>query len=63
MRAVRIGIAFRVQTHTQRLQLDLTRDKQQQRLAGARLVQHCIFSLWSSSRQPNANPCHSRSRI
>ena len=42
--AVRIGIAFkgdafRVETQTQRLQLDLTRARQQQRLAAARLVQ------------------------
>lgn len=42
--AVRIGIAFRgdalrVETQTQRLQLDLTRAKQQQRLAAAKLVQ------------------------
>jgi len=42
--AVRIGIAFkgdafRVQTQTQRLQLDLTRARQQQRLSAARLVQ------------------------
>jgi outer membrane protein TolC len=42
--AVRIGIAFkgdalRVETQTQRLELDLARTKQQQRLAAARLVQ------------------------
>jgi outer membrane protein TolC len=42
--AVRIGIAFkgdalRVQTQTQRLQLDLTRAQQQQRLAAADLAQ------------------------
>src|SRR6266850_2703534 len=42
--AVRIGIAFkgdaiRVQTQTQRLQLDLTRARQQQRLSATRLVQ------------------------
>jgi outer membrane protein TolC len=42
--AVRIGIAFRgdalrVETQTQRLELDLARAKQQQRLAAARLVQ------------------------
>jgi outer membrane protein TolC len=42
--AVRIGIAFRgdvlrVETQTERLQLDLTRARQQQRLAAARLAQ------------------------
>ena len=42
--AVRIGIAFkgdalRVETQTQRLQLDLARAKQQQRLAAAKLAQ------------------------
>jgi outer membrane protein TolC len=42
--AVRIGIAFkgdavRVQTQTQRLQLDLTRAQERQRLAAARLAQ------------------------
>lgn len=42
--AVRIGIAFkgdqlRVETQAERLQLDLTRAKQQQRLAAARLAQ------------------------
>lgn len=42
--AVRLGIAFkgdqlRVETQTERLQLDITRARQQQRLAGARLAQ------------------------
>jgi outer membrane protein TolC len=42
--AVRIGVAFkgdafRVQTQTQRLQLDLTQAAQEEQLAGARLVQ------------------------
>jgi hypothetical protein len=64
--AVRIGIAFkgdafRVQTQTQRFQLDLTRAKQQQRLGAP--CAHCIFSLWSSSRRRSGNPCHSRSLI
>jgi outer membrane protein TolC len=49
--AVRIGIAFkgdafRVQTQTQRLQLDLTRARQQQRLAAARLVQTLHLEPW-----------------
>jgi len=61
MRAVRIGIAFkgdafRVQTQTQRLQLDLTRAKQQQRLAGARLVRTLhlqpLVELTPAEREP-----------
>ncbi len=59
--AVRIGIAFkgdavRVQTQTQRLQVDLTRAKQQQRLAAARLVQTLhlepLVELSPAEREP-----------
>jgi len=59
--AVRIGIAFkgdafRVQTQTQRLQLDLARAKQQQRLAAARLVQTLhlepLLELIPAEREP-----------
>ena len=59
--AVRIGIAFkgdafRVQTQTQRFQLDLTRAKQQQRLASARLVQTLhlqpLVELTPAEREP-----------
>ncbi|HXI47544.1 MAG TPA: TolC family protein [Steroidobacteraceae bacterium] len=59
--AVRIGIAFkgdasRVQTQTQRLQLDLTRARQQQRLAAARLVQTLhlepLLELVPAEREP-----------
>jgi outer membrane protein TolC len=59
--AVRIGIAFkgdafRVQTQTQRLQLDLTRAKQQQRLSAARLVQTLhlepLLELIPAEREP-----------
>jgi len=59
--AVRIGIAFRgdafrVQTQTQRLQLDLTRARQGQRLAAARLVQTLhlqpLVELTPAEREP-----------
>lgn len=59
--AVRIGIvfkgdAFRVQTQTQRLQLDLTRAKQRQRLSAARLVQTLhlepLVELLPAEREP-----------
>ena len=59
--AVRIGIAFkgdaiRVQTQTQRLQLDLTRARQQQRLSATRLVQTLhlepLLELIPAERQP-----------
>jgi outer membrane protein TolC len=59
--AVRIGIAFkgdafRVQTQTQRLQLDLTRARQQQRLSAARLVQTLhlepLLELIPAEREP-----------
>jgi outer membrane protein TolC len=59
--AVRIGIAFkgdafRVQTQTQRLQVDLTRAKQQQRLASARLAQTLhldpLLELAPADREP-----------
>jgi outer membrane protein TolC len=59
--AVRIGIAFkgdafRVQTQTQRLQLDLTRAKQRQRLAAARLAQTLhlepLVELVPAEREP-----------
>jgi len=59
--AVRIGIAFkgdafRVQTQTQRLQLDLTRARQQQRLSATRLVQTLhlepLLELIPAEREP-----------
>jgi outer membrane protein TolC len=59
--AVRLGIAFkgdafRVQTQTQRLQLDLTRARQQQRLSAARLVQTLhlepLLELIPAEREP-----------
>jgi outer membrane protein TolC len=59
--AVRIGIAFkgdalRVQTQTQRLQLDLTRAQQQQRLASAGLAQTLhlepLIELTPAEREP-----------
>ena len=59
--AVRIGIAFkgdafRVQTQTQRLQLDLTRARQGRRLAAARLVQTLhlqpLVELTPAEREP-----------
>jgi outer membrane protein TolC len=59
--AVRIGIAFkgdalRVQTQTQRLQLDLTRAQQQQRLASAGLAQtlhlESLIELTPVEREP-----------
>jgi outer membrane protein TolC len=59
--AVRIGIAFkgdafRVQTQTQRLQLDLTRAKQRQRLAATRLAQTLhlepLVELIPAEREP-----------
>jgi outer membrane protein TolC len=59
--AVRIGIAFkgdafRVQTQTKRLQLDLTRAKERQRLAAARLVQTLhlepLLELIPAEREP-----------
>jgi outer membrane protein TolC len=59
--AVRIGIAFkgdavRVQTQTQRLQLDLTRAQERQRLAAARLAQTLhlepLVELTPAEREP-----------
>jgi outer membrane protein TolC len=59
--AVRIGIAFkgdaiRVQTQTQRLQLDLTRARQQQRLSATRLLQTLhlepLLELIPAEREP-----------
>ncbi len=59
--AVRIGIAFkgdaiRVQTQTQRLQLDLTRARQEQRLSATRLVQTLhlepLLELIPAEREP-----------
>jgi outer membrane protein TolC len=59
--AVRIGIAFkgdavRVQTQTQRLQLDLTRAQERQRLAAARLAQTLhlepLVGLTPAEREP-----------
>jgi outer membrane protein TolC len=59
--AVRIGIAFkgdafRVQTQTQRLQVDLARAQQQQRVAAARLVQTLhlepLVELIPAEREP-----------
>jgi outer membrane protein TolC len=59
--AVRIGIvfkgdAFRVQTRTQRLQLDLTRAQERQRLAAARLAQTLhlepLVELIPAEREP-----------
>jgi outer membrane protein TolC len=59
--AVRIGIAFkgdalRVQTQTQRLQLDLTRARQQQRLSTTQLVQTLhldpLLELVPAEREP-----------
>jgi outer membrane protein TolC len=59
--AVRIGIAFkgdalRVQTQTQRLQLDLTRARQQQRLSTTQLVQTLhlepLIELVPAEREP-----------
>jgi outer membrane protein TolC len=59
--AVRIGIAFkgdalRVQTQTERLQLDLTRARQNQRLAGAQLAQTLhlepTINLTPAEREP-----------
>jgi outer membrane protein TolC len=59
--AVRIGIAFkgdamRVQTQTQRLQLDLTRARQEQRLSATRLAQTLhlepLLELIPAEREP-----------
>jgi len=59
--AVRIGIAFkgdaiRVQTQSQRLQLDLTRARQQQRLSATRLLQTLhlepLLDLIPAEREP-----------
>jgi len=59
--AVRIGIAFkgdaiRVQTQTQRLRIDLTRARQQQRLSATRLVQTLhlepLLELIPAEREP-----------
>jgi outer membrane protein TolC len=59
--AVRIGTAFkgdavRVQTQTRRLQLDLTRAREQQRFAAAQLAQtlhlHALVDLVPAEREP-----------